>query len=75
MEKIKQQQSATLDRMSMLQQRYRQSQLNLHTASLAGAEVGPQGCGRAQLMAAAEPKRRVSSASQVDLRMLVSEDF
>lgn len=73
MEKIKQQQSATLDRMSMLQQRYRQSQLNLHAASMAG-DSGSSGGGRSQLMAAAaEPKRRVSSASQVDLRMMVSE--
>lgn len=69
MEKIKQQQTATLNRMSMLQQRYRQSQLNLHAASLAdGApadRMGLQGMD-------AEQKRRVSSASQVDLRAFVS---
>lgn len=65
MEKIKQQQSATLDRMSMLQQRYRQSQLDLRAATGGGtaASIG---------LPRTEPKRRVSSASQVDIRDLVS---
>lgn len=62
MEKIKQQQSATLDRMSMLQQRYRQSQLDLRAATAASPTGG---------MPRTEPKRRVSSASQVDIRDLV----